>query len=247
MKNNSNLDTMWEALKKTLMHAADVVFSKHWLSEYNCSRNRQSLKFFKLELLILRIVKAFSSGDLLESNWLIKVWSVVNNKKASKFARLVLNGADLLELLKYLSIVKKGYWKSKYYESRASEDAVIKKTINHHIKNFCFDKERMIKSILEHSFYKIILDHLVIDNELVIEPDKVKLKVDEIMEGWTRKWSMFSQMPNLWSHQYMLLNYVNDNAFSGVMKEIDMEELSLVVDNLPNEKAAELPEIPNKL
>ncbi|KAG9307198.1 hypothetical protein G9A89_017026 [Geosiphon pyriformis] len=213
VKNNSDLDAMWEALSETLVHAADV-----------------SSKFFKLEQLISRIVKAFSSGDFLESDRLVKVWLAVDIEEASKFSRLVLGGAGSSELLKHLSIVKKEYQKSKYYESRASEDAVIKKTINHHMENFCSDKGRMIKSVLEHLFYKVILDHLVVNDELVFEPGEIKLK-----------------MPNLWSRQYMLLDYVDNNAFTGVIKEIDMKELSLVVGNLLNEKAAGLLEIPNEL
>ncbi|KAG9297557.1 hypothetical protein G9A89_007632 [Geosiphon pyriformis] len=67
----------------------------------------------------------------------------------------------------------------------------------------------MIKSILKHPFCKVVLDYLVVDNELVIEPNKVKLKVDKIME--------------------------------------DVKELSLVVDNLPNDKAAGLSGISNQL
>ncbi|KAG9291252.1 hypothetical protein G9A89_021754 [Geosiphon pyriformis] len=58
------------------------------------------------------------------------------------------------------------------------------------------------------------------------------------MKEWMKKWSMLLQMPNLWFHQYMLLDYVDNNAFTGVMKKIDMEKLSLVVGNLLNEKTA---------
>ncbi|KAG9302353.1 hypothetical protein G9A89_011779 [Geosiphon pyriformis] len=54
-------------------------------------------------------------------------------------------------------------------------------------------------------------------------------------------------MPDFWSQQYMSLNYVNDNAFSDVMNEIGLEKLSLVVDNLLNDKAAGLLKILNKL
>ncbi|KAG9298580.1 hypothetical protein G9A89_002527 [Geosiphon pyriformis] len=53
-------------------------------------------------------------------------------------------------------------------------------------------------------------------------------------------------MPDFWSQQYMSLNYVNDNAFSDVMNKIGLEKLSLIVDNLPNDKAAGL-KILNKL
>ncbi|KAG9306084.1 hypothetical protein G9A89_015988 [Geosiphon pyriformis] len=47
-------------------------------------------------------------------------------------------------------------------------------------------------------------------------------------------------MPDLWSQQYMPLDYINDDAFFGIMNEIGMKKLSLVVDNLPNNKAAKL-------
>ncbi|KAG9304173.1 hypothetical protein G9A89_019735 [Geosiphon pyriformis] len=53
-------------------------------------------------------------------------------------------------------------------------------------------------------------------------------------------------MSDLWSCQYMLLDYVDDDAFSGVIKEIDMAELFLVVNSLPNNKAVRLSEISNK-
>ncbi|KAG9286860.1 hypothetical protein G9A89_012410 [Geosiphon pyriformis] len=54
-------------------------------------------------------------------------------------------------------------------------------------------------------------------------------------------------MPILWSHQYMLLNYVSNDAFSGVMKEINIDELLLCVNNLLNDKTAELLGISNEL
>ncbi|KAG9292961.1 hypothetical protein G9A89_016323 [Geosiphon pyriformis] len=44
----------------------------------------------------------------------------------------------------------------------------------------------------------------------------------------------------------MPLNYVDDNAFSDVIVNIGMEKLSLVVDNLPNDKAARLSGMPNE-
>ncbi|KAG9307273.1 hypothetical protein G9A89_017101 [Geosiphon pyriformis] len=45
----------------------------------------------------------------------------------------------------------------------------------------------------------------------------------------------------------MPLNYMDDSAFSSVIVDIGMEELSLVVDNLLNNKAAGLSGIPNEL
>ncbi|KAG9296677.1 hypothetical protein G9A89_009936 [Geosiphon pyriformis] len=45
----------------------------------------------------------------------------------------------------------------------------------------------------------------------------------------------------------MPLDYMDDNTFSGIMKKIGMAELFLVINDLPNNKAAELSGIPNEL
>ncbi|KAG9293954.1 hypothetical protein G9A89_019292 [Geosiphon pyriformis] len=63
-----------------------------------------------------------------------------------------------------------------------AENTAIRKAINHHMENFSSNKEHMIKSILKHLFHKVVLDYLVVDNKLVIDPDEVKLKVDKIMK-----------------------------------------------------------------
>ncbi|KAG9296453.1 hypothetical protein G9A89_015045 [Geosiphon pyriformis] len=149
----------------------------------------------------------------------VNIWLAVNAVEAFKVNSMILNGVNSMELIKHLLVIKKRYCKSKYYESKTTGDTAIRKAIDHYMENFCPDKRKMIKSILECPFCKVVLDYLVVDNELVIEPNKMKLKVDKIMEG----------------------------AFSGVMVDIGMEELSLVVDNLLNGKAAGLSGIPNEL
>ncbi|KAG9297355.1 hypothetical protein G9A89_005639 [Geosiphon pyriformis] len=101
--------------------------------------------------------------------------------------------------------------------------------------------------ILDHPFYKVVLDHLIADDKLVVESDEMKLKVDEIIKEWTRKRTVLPRMLILWSCQYMSLNYVSNDVFSGVIKEININELLLCVNNLPNDKAAGLSGIFNKL
>ncbi|KAG9286600.1 hypothetical protein G9A89_005368 [Geosiphon pyriformis] len=211
---------------KVNVQTADMVFSRIWYSEYNCLRNKQSSKFFKLELLVAKVVRCWNSSDLLNFDCLIKIWLAVDAVKAFKIDSMVLNSVSLMELIKHLLVVKKGYYKSKYYKSKIAKDTAIKKAIDCHMENFYSDKKKMIKSILECLFCKVVLDHLVVDNELQ---------------------SVLPKIPNLWAHQYMSLNYVDNGAFSGVIVDIGMEELSLVVDNLLNNKAAGLSGIPNKL
>ncbi|KAG9294854.1 hypothetical protein G9A89_008546 [Geosiphon pyriformis] len=216
-QNNGDLNTMWVA--------ANVVFFKHWYSAFDCLKNKQSSRFFKLKLLIVKIIKAWVFGDFLNFDYLIGVWLKINEVEVSKTANIVLINVSLMKVVKHLSIIKKKYQKSKYLESKTSENAVIKKAIDWCINNFCSDKGLMIKSILNCPFCKVVLDYLVIDNKLVVESDKVKLK----------------------SHQYMPLDHVPDDIFSGVIKKINMDELLLCINNLPNDKTVRLLGIPNKL
>ncbi|KAG9293685.1 hypothetical protein G9A89_019022 [Geosiphon pyriformis] len=133
------------------------------------------------ELLVAKVVKCWNSGNLLNFNHLIKVWLTIDVIEASKVNGMVLNGVSLMKLIKYLLVIRKGYHKSKYCEFKVGENTTIRKAIDHHIKNFCSDKEKMIKSILECPFRKVVLDHLVIDDELVIEPNEVKLKWNGVL------------------------------------------------------------------
>ncbi|KAG9307336.1 hypothetical protein G9A89_017164 [Geosiphon pyriformis] len=155
-----------------------------WLSFKNCS----SAKFLaRLDM----FEEARVNGNL-NTMWKLlektivqtadTVWLVVNAVEASKVNSMIWNSVSSMELIKHLSVIKKRYCKSKYYESKIAEDTAIKKTIDYCMENFCFDKEKMIKSILERLFCKVVLDHLIVDNELVVEPNKVKLKIDKIME-----------------------------------------------------------------
>ncbi|KAG9300564.1 hypothetical protein G9A89_000434 [Geosiphon pyriformis] len=115
------------------------------------------------------------------------------------------------------------------------------------IENFELDKGYIIRSMLECFFHKVVLDHLVVNNELVLEPELVKSKVDTIIEDWTRRHQVVNDIANNWSHQYQLLEYIFDSAFFGVMCLIGFDELYGMVFNLPDGKAASLSDISNKL
>ncbi|KAG9286902.1 hypothetical protein G9A89_012452 [Geosiphon pyriformis] len=54
-------------------------------------------------------------------------------------------------------------------------------------------------------------------------------------------------MSNHWTYQYASLNYVNNDAFFGIMEKISMKELQLAVSSLPNNKTAGLSDITNEL
>ncbi|KAG9290389.1 hypothetical protein G9A89_007120, partial [Geosiphon pyriformis] len=86
----------------------------------------------------------------------------------------------------------------------------------------------------------VVLDHLMVNDELILEPNEVRLSVNSIMEGWMRKCVVSPVLPGLWAHQYALLNYVRDDTFSGVIDAISLDVLFSVVGGLPNGKTTGL-------
>ncbi|KAG9292020.1 hypothetical protein G9A89_017919 [Geosiphon pyriformis] len=242
-----DMDAMWTVLVRAVVNSADVTFSRHWFSEFECSRNKHSSKFFGLELLVAKIVKKFCSGNLLGADRFVSKWSTLDDVKACVFKDLVGLGVKSDVVVKHLSLVCRDYRRSKMFESRLAKEASVRKAIEKHMDNFCSDKGSMIRSVLEKPFHKVVLDHLIVDDDLVLLPEEVKFSVDRIMEGWTRKRSVQSVLPGLWAHQYAPLDHVRDDAFLGVMSAISMGELLFVVGGLPDGKTAGLSGVPNEL
>ncbi|KAG9292217.1 hypothetical protein G9A89_023937 [Geosiphon pyriformis] len=132
-------------------------------------------------------------------------------------------------------------------ESRHTEKACIKAAINKRMESFESDKGYTIRSVLEHFFHKVVLDHLVVSNELVLEPSLVKSRVDGIMESWTRKHKVMPDILDKWLCQYWPLEYVFDGAFFGMMCSVGVNKLLSVISDLPKGKAAGLSGISNEL
>ncbi|KAG9305795.1 hypothetical protein G9A89_001084 [Geosiphon pyriformis] len=223
-----------------MVRAADATFSRHWFSKFDCLKNKHSLRFLGLELLVAKVVKSLNTGDKYKCNCLIKRWFLVDYKEAFKFNFLVQNGADLVKVFKHLSQVRKCYRKSKYYESRVVRNTAIRSAIDKHMENFSSNKGDMIRSILEQSFHKIVLNHLVIGDELVLDPIEIKNRVDSIMVNWTRERISLLVMSSRWAHQYTPLDYVKDDAFSNVINNIRFSELVNIILDLSDGKVAGL-------
>ncbi|KAG9301757.1 hypothetical protein G9A89_003304 [Geosiphon pyriformis] len=223
----ANVDGIWVLLEKVLVDSVNEIFLRHWF--------------------IAKVVKELGLGDLRRVNQFINVWAKLNGGKAAVIANMIQVGGKSLDVLKQLSLFQKEYRKSKMYESKLAEEASVWKAIECRIKKFCFDKSAMIRSVLDRPFHKVVLNRLVVDNKLVLEPGMIKLGVDKIIEGWTKKRIVSSVVPNVWAYQYALLDYIRDDAFLGVMCSINMSELLLVVNNLSDGKAAGLSGISNEL
>ncbi|KAG9291084.1 hypothetical protein G9A89_012956 [Geosiphon pyriformis] len=129
-QNVSDLNLMWSLLEGAIVQTATKMFSKSWYSVYNCSKNKQLSKFHKLKLLIVKIVRCWNSGNLLNFDYFVKVWMSIDGIEASKIVGMVLDSVGLSNLVKHLLVVKRKYQKFKYFESKLAEDAKIRKTIN---------------------------------------------------------------------------------------------------------------------
>ncbi|KAG9304056.1 hypothetical protein G9A89_005966 [Geosiphon pyriformis] len=196
-----DLDAMWAILERGMVELAD--------------------EFFGLELLIAKIVNKIGSGDMLGVDHLVKKWFTLDEAKACTFSDLVILDEDSVVLFKHLSLVCKEYKRSKMFESRLAKETSIRKAIEKCMESFVSNKGGMIRSVLDRPFHKVVLDYLVVNDDLVLEPKEVKSKVDKIM--------------------------MRDDVFSGVMRKINMEELLLMVGGLPDDKTTGLSGISNEL
>ncbi|KAG9303888.1 hypothetical protein G9A89_005798 [Geosiphon pyriformis] len=204
---------------------------------FDCSRNKHLSRFYRLELLIVKIVKTLNVGNSLKFVRFVKIWSVLDDVKFSKISGLLDTYSNSVEVFKQLSVVKKHYYKTKYIESELAKSASINRAIGKCMNDFVLEKSNMISSILKHPFHKIVLDHLVLNGELILKLAEVKAKKHKVLDS----------VSDLWSCQYASLDYIVDNAFSGVINEIWLGDLCAVVKNLPDGKAAGLSDVSNEL
>ncbi|KAG9295455.1 hypothetical protein G9A89_013484 [Geosiphon pyriformis] len=243
----SDVDTMWNIVCKIMVLSAGGTFKKKWFKSFNSVFTKTSSRFHKLELLVSKLVKAsrLASSDGFAS--FLEVWHRLDSLGTSVVKSLFLSGSNFDLIHSALAKARKSYRSFKLVESKRAEKSFIKQAINRRMESFELNKSHIIRSVLERLFHKVVLDHLVVEDELILEPVLVKSKVDEIMEGWTRKHEVVSDLSEDWAHQYQPLDYVFDGAFSDVMCLISFNELSAVVKDLPDGKAAGLSGISNEL
>ncbi|KAG9295592.1 hypothetical protein G9A89_000957 [Geosiphon pyriformis] len=208
---------------------------------------KKSSKFHKLELLVSKLVKALHLVSFKEFVVLLSMWNSLDATNASVVESLFFLGSHFEVIRSVLFRVRKLYCSSKLSELKHAEESHIRSAVSRRIESFEVDKGHTIRSVLECPFYKVVLDYLVVDNELVLDPSLVKFKVDVIMEGWTRKCELVTDIFADWCCQYQPLKYIFDDVFSRIMDPISSGELLGVVSDLPNDKAAGLSGILNEL
>ncbi|KAG9288373.1 hypothetical protein G9A89_021404 [Geosiphon pyriformis] len=217
----SDLDTMWDIIRKIIFKGFDGVFTKKFF------------RFHKLELLVSKLVKALRLFFCCDFVALLNTWDKLDSSGALTVKSLFLLNSNFDLICFVFAKMRKLYCAAKLLESKCAEESHIKQAIAKKMESFELDKGHIIRNVLEHPFHKVVLNHLVIRDELILEPNLVKSKVDDIMEGWTRRCRP--------------LEYVFNSAFSGVMCLISFDKMSAIVKNLPDGKAAGLFGISNEL
>ncbi|KAG9304895.1 hypothetical protein G9A89_010757 [Geosiphon pyriformis] len=224
-----------------------ITFKKKWFKGFDSVFNKVSSRFYKLELLVSKLVKTshlISEGDFA---LLLNTWDRLDSVDTLSVKSLFLSGSGFNGICSELAKARKSYRSSKMLESKCAEKSHIRQAIENRMESFELDKSCTIRSVLECPFHKVVLDHLVVADELVLKLELVKSKVDRIMEGWTRRWLVVSDFSDNWKRQFRPLDYIFDGAFSGVMNLISFDEMFSVILSLPDGKAAGLSGISNEL
>ncbi|KAG9291577.1 hypothetical protein G9A89_021996 [Geosiphon pyriformis] len=221
-----------------IVFSTNDFFKKKWFKDFDSIFTKGSSRFYRLEILVLRIVNVFCEQDFARFPFLINHWASLDSNKALVVQVFLDFGVDLECIRSALFGVQKFYHASKLTESLRARESSIKFAIDRCMESFVHDKSHTIRSVLERSFCKVELDHLVVDNELILKLELVKAKVNVIMEGWTRRHKVVSDISSKWSHQYQPLEHVFDNAFT---------DLFGVVSDLLDGKAVGISGIPNEL
>ncbi|KAG9292211.1 hypothetical protein G9A89_023931 [Geosiphon pyriformis] len=197
---------------------SDLDAIKKWFKNFDSVFTKVFSKIHKLELLVSKIVKAFHKGDFGGFVFLMKCWNSLNSIKASIVQDLINSNATSSHVYSALSGIRKFYCAFKLAKFLATKEMNIRAAINKRIKSFETNKDHTIRSVLEHPFHKVVLDHLVVENELILKPNLVKFKMYIIME-----------------------------VFSGVMRSVELNKLFDVIFNLLDDKVIGLSSITNKL
>ncbi|KAG9286330.1 hypothetical protein G9A89_003832 [Geosiphon pyriformis] len=221
-KQFSDLDAMWNVVHKIIVLSAGGMFKKKWSKSFNCVFNKVSSQFHKLELLVSKLVKTFQLVSGRNFFSLLNTWDRLDSVSASLMKSLFFFGTGFDTIYSGLAKARKSYCSSKLLKSKCAEE----------FTSFEVDKDHTIRSVLERSFCKVVLDHLVDGRELVLEPEK---------------YVVASDISGDWARQFRPLDYVFDGAFSDVMHSISFDKMFGVISNLPDGKAAGLSGITNEL
>ncbi|KAG9292763.1 hypothetical protein G9A89_001293 [Geosiphon pyriformis] len=209
---------------KAICFSVNEVFLKTWSKNFDSGFTKCFSHYYRLKLLVSKLVKALCSVSSNEFVFLLDVWVSLDSVNAFVIKSFFLLRSYFDAIRSALAKVRKSYHFLKMIELLV---------IDKRMKNFELNKGQTIRSVLEQPFCKVILNHLIVNEDLILEPGLVKFYVDRIMEGWTRKHVVVDNVSDKWHCQFQPLEYVFDDVFSNVMYPIKVKKFLGVVLSLP--------------
>ncbi|KAG9292350.1 hypothetical protein G9A89_015220 [Geosiphon pyriformis] len=130
-------DTVKDVICKILVLSAGGTFKKRWFKSFDTVHNRVLFRFYMLELLVSKLVKAscLSSSDNLDSADVLLVKS------------MFYSGAKFDNIHSALAKAKRLYHFSKLLKSKCAEESHIRQAINNRMESFELDKSHTIRII----------------------------------------------------------------------------------------------------
>ncbi|KAG9291029.1 hypothetical protein G9A89_012901 [Geosiphon pyriformis] len=215
----SNLDVIWNVLHKIMNLLANKIFRKKWFKDFDNVFTKSFLRFYKLELLVSKIVKASCERSAVSLVSLMKCWNSLNSVKALVVQDLIDSGAN-----------------SNHVHSALS--GIRKTAIEKRMDSFETNKDHIIRSVLERPFHKVVLNYLVIDDKLILEPNLVKSKFSELIDvvsdlSDSKAIGLLGITNKLWKHcdKSILDMFLSEGAFTNICPITLIETAHKILSN----------------
>ncbi|KAG9298400.1 hypothetical protein G9A89_000399 [Geosiphon pyriformis] len=121
-----DLNAMWDTICKVMLLSADEIFRKKWFKSFDSVFTKESSRFHKLKLLVLKIAKAFYEENGNRFAFLMRCWDSLDNVKALIVQEIVDSGVGFDHVCSALFSVQKTYHASKLAESLLNSYFVAK-------------------------------------------------------------------------------------------------------------------------
>ena len=95
----------------------------------------------------------------------------------------------------------------------------------------------MLNSALNKSRKPIDTSTLIHEGEFLDDPDQIKKAINQSAEKWTRKRRLDPSDPS-WNAHYTPLSHMDTEVFKDVTTPFTMEEVTGIIKETPNNKAA---------
>ncbi|KAG9306569.1 hypothetical protein G9A89_004766 [Geosiphon pyriformis] len=151
----SDLNAMWDVVHKIIVLLINEMFKKRWFKGFDNVFIRKSSRYHKLEFLVSKIIKTLHVENVVNFDSFMKYWVSLDNVKASVIQNVVDSGAGFGCVCSALCNTKKAYCTSKLTEFLRAKKTIIRAVIDKRIESFEINKSYTIRSVLEHSFYKV--------------------------------------------------------------------------------------------